>query len=165
MFNAIAIMMGIYMMVTLPFVIDSITRINNVDDDIVDYQFRKQYQIPPDLFHNNASTSTSTTMTVHRGLRGYVPNIDSLEDDMDDDDSNNNIMIVSNETVYVVNLYVYPYYENSTEMDDFFEIETNSASYYEQKSYLIEIDNIEHLIIYAIFKDYCVIDSDSVKSE
>lgn len=152
--NMIAISMGIYMIVSLPFVIDSITRISNVDDDIVDYQFRKKYTIPPDLFHNN------TTTVAQRGLRGSVSNTDSLEDDMDDDDSNNNmIMDINNETVYVVNLYAYPFYENSTEMDDFFESEINLSSYYEQKSYLIEIDNIEHRIIYAIFKDYCVIDS------
>lgn len=160
----VAISMGIYMIVTLPFVIDSITRINNVDDDIVDYQFRKQYTIPPDLFHNNTNTTIAVAATTkHRGLRGSVSNTDtdSLEDDMEDDiDSNNNMIVdITNETVYVVNLYAYPFYENSDEIDDFFESEINLSAYYEQKSYLIEIDNIEHRIIYAIFKDYCVIDS------
>jgi hypothetical protein len=49
-------------MVTLPFVIDSITRIHNVDDDdIADRQFRENYIIPTDS-HNNTP----------RGLRGSV---------------------------------------------------------------------------------------------
>jgi len=53
--NTIAIITGLYMMVTLPFVIDSITRIKNVDDDYVkDREFRKNYRIP--LNNNNTHT-------------------------------------------------------------------------------------------------------------
>ena len=52
--NTIAIITGLYMMVTLPFVIDSITRIKNVDDDYVkDREFRKNYRIP---LNNNTHT-------------------------------------------------------------------------------------------------------------
>lgn len=145
--NAMAITMGLYVIVTLPFVIESITNIKlHDDDDVKDRQFRKEYLIP----------LNSVNITEQRGLRGMIDSEEYMDDDVDDDF---NITVnINNESLYIANLRISPYYIDD---DDAYNYNENDLSFDKDTVYII--DNIDRNIIYAVIKNYCVINTEKYK--